>query len=124
MYGDADVVVADGFSGNIALKSIEGCGKTVSDILSKAFRKSFGSRISYLFAKKQLKKLKLMLDYSAMGGTIFLGLQKTVIKSHGSSMAKSITPSVLQAVDAYEGGLIRSLTESFENLVSQEGGDE
>ena len=106
------------------MKSIEGCGKTVSDILSKAFRKSFGSRISYLFAKKQLKKLKLMLDYSAMGGTIFLGLQKTVIKSHGSSMAKSITPSVLQAVDAYEGGLIRSLTESFENLVSQEGGDE
>ncbi len=125
MYGNIDVAVADGFSGNIALKSMEGCAKTVSDILAQSFRKSFGSRISYLFAKKHIGKLKSMLDYNAMGGTIFLGLNKIVIKSHGSSTAKSITPSVLQAVDAYQGRLIETLTEAFRDAgISEERGDE
>lgn len=124
MYGDADIAVADGFSGNIALKAMEGCGKTVSEILGREFKKSLGSKLSYLFAKKQIGSLKKLLDYSAMGGSVFLGLKKIVIKSHGSSTAKSITPSVVQAVDAYEGGLIQKLTEAFAELGLAEGGDE
>ncbi|MDE5897006.1 MAG: phosphate acyltransferase PlsX [Clostridia bacterium] len=113
MYGDADVAVSDGFSGNIALKSIEGCGKTVSAVLNKEFRASFGSKLSYLCAKKQIGKLKHMLDYARMGGSVFLGLKKVVIKSHGSSKAKSITPSVVQAVDAYRGNLIGNISEAL-----------
>ncbi len=109
MYGDVDVVVSDGFSGNIALKACEGCGKTVADVLGKEFRRSLGTKISYLFAKKPIGKLRSMLDYSRQGGSIFLGLKKAVLKCHGSSKAKSVTPTVCQAVDAYRGGLIGNI---------------
>ena len=113
MYGDVDVAVSDGFSGNVALKSIEGCGKTVSAVLNREFRASLGSKLSYLCAKKQIGKLKYMLDYARFGGSVFLGLKKAVIKSHGSSKAKSITPSVIQAVDAYRGNLIGNISEAL-----------
>ena len=52
-----------------------------------------------------------MLDYAKLGGSVFLGLKKVVVKCHGASKAKSVTPSVVQAVDAYRGGLIDSITE-------------
>ncbi len=109
MYGDVDIAVSDGFSGNIALKSIEGCGKTVSSVLKQEFKRSFGSKLAYLCAKKQIGKLKSMLDYAKLGGSVFLGLKKVVIKTHGSSKADSICPSVVQAVDACRGGLIASI---------------
>ena len=109
MYGDVDIAVADGFSGNIALKAIEGCGKTVAAVLNQEFRRSLGSKLSYLCAKKPIGKLKNMLDYARLGGSVFLGLKKIVVKSHGNSKAKSITPAVLQAVDAYRGGLIANI---------------
>ena len=109
MYGDVDVAVSDGFSGNIALKAIEGCGKTVSAVLGQEFRRSLGTKLSYLCAKKPIGKLKGMLDYARLGGSAFLGLKKIVIKSHGNSKAKSITACVLQALEAYEGKLVENL---------------
>ena len=113
MYGDVDVVVSDGFSGNVALKAIEGCGKTVATMLKKEFTRSLGSKISYLFARKPVKGLARALDYSRFGGSVFLGLKKVVIKSHGSSKAFSIKQSVFQAIDAYRGGLIPTLESMF-----------
>ena len=113
MYGDVDVVVSDGFSGNVALKAIEGCGKTVASMLKKEFTRSLGSKISYLFARKPVKGLARALDYSRFGGSVFLGLKKVVIKSHGSSKAFSVKQSVFQAIDAYRGGLIPTLEEMF-----------
>ncbi len=113
MYGDVDVAVADGFSGNIALKSAEGCGKAVAAVLNAEFRKSLFGKLGYLVVRKHINKLKTMLDYSRMGGTMFLGLKKVVVKSHGSSKAKAITPSVVQAVDAYRGNLIDKIGEAF-----------
>ena len=123
MYGDVDVAVTDGFSGNIALKAIEGCGKTVADVLSTEFRRSVGTKLSYLFAKKPINKLKNMLDYSKMGGSVFLGLKKVVVKSHGSSKAKSITPSVLQALDACRGNLVGNITKMLQDtpMAEEEG---
>ena len=109
MYGDVDVAVSDGFSGNIALKAIGGCGKTVAAMLKKQFTASLGSKLSYLFAKKPISGLANALDYSRFGGSVFLGLKKVVVKSHGSSKAKSIVPSVLQAVEACRGGLIGTM---------------
>ena len=113
MYGDVDVVVSDGFSGNIALKSIEGCGKTVAAMLKKEFTASFARKLSYLFARKSIKGLSRALDYSRFGGSVFVGLKKVVIKSHGSSKAFSIKMSVFQALDAYRGGLIPTLESMF-----------
>lgn len=109
MYGDIDVAVSDGFSGNIALKAMEGCGKTVTVILSEQLKSSVLSKIGALFMMKQLKNIKNALDYNRFGGSVFLGLKKVVVKSHGSSKAKSIRASVIQALDAYRNGLIGSI---------------
>ncbi len=111
MYGDADIVVSDGFSGNVALKSAEGCGKTVSAVLRAEFTKNLRSKIGYVFAKKQVDRLRDMLDYAKLGGSPFLGLKKLVVKCHGSAKANSIAPAVLQILEAYEGGLIGRIGE-------------
>ncbi len=110
MYGDVDIVVSDGFSGNIALKACEGCGKTVRDVLLNEFNRSAGGKLAYLFARRQISKLKNILDYASLGGSVFLGLKKVVVKSHGASKAKSIAPSVVQAVDACRGNLIEIIS--------------
>lgn len=114
MFGDVDVAVSDGFSGNIALKSMEGCGKTVATLLEEEFRRSLGSKISYLFVRKRLGALKSILDYPRLGGSIFLGVKKVVVKCHGESKAKAVKASVLQAADAYRGGLIQNIAEMLE----------
>ena len=116
MYGDYDVAVSDGFSGNIALKSLEGCGKTVAAVLTQQFKKNLGSKLAYLCAQKQINALKGMLDYAKLGGSVFLGLKKVVIKSHGSSKATSIAASVCQGVDAYRGRLIASIEEMLQSI--------
>ena len=106
MYGDVDIVVSDGFSGNIALKAVEGCGKTVSAVLKQEFKKNFASKLAYLCARKQIGRLRGMLDYAKLGGSVFLGLKKVVVKTHGNSKANAFAPSVVQAVDACTGGLV------------------
>ncbi len=120
MYGDADIVVSDGFSGNIALKSVEGCGKTVSAVLKSEFKRNFGSKMSYLFARKQINRLRDMLDYARLGGSPFLGLKKLVVKCHGASKANSITPAVFQILDAYEGDLIGKIADMLKDVQTEE----
>ena len=122
MYGDVNVAVSDGFSGNIALKSVEGCGKAIASLLNTEFRKSPFSKLSYLFARRTMRRLYSVLDYARLGGTMFLGLKSVVVKSHGASKAKTITPAVIQAVDAYRGNLIGKIEEAFAQAgVSAEG---
>ncbi len=116
MFGDSDIVVADGFSGNVALKSAEGCGKTVGAILKQEFSKA---KMRYLIARKQIEKVKTILDYNRSGGAIFLGLQKTVVKAHGSSKAETITATVLQAVDAVEGGTAERIAQMLPDPVEE-----
>ena len=83
MLGECDVVVADGFSGNIALKSIEGCGKLVLGVMKKQFTSSLSAKIGYLFARKAIKGMRAQLDFNKFGGALLLGLKKPVVKSHG-----------------------------------------
>ena len=116
MFGDSDIVVADGFSGNVALKSAEGCGKTVGAILKQEFSKA---KMRYLIARKQIEKVKTILDYNRSGGAIFLGLKKTVVKEHGSSKAETITATVLQAVDAVEGGTAERIAQMLPDPVEE-----
>lgn len=115
MFGDVDICVADGFSGNIALKAVEGCGKTVSTVLKQEFKRNLSGKLAYLCSKKQIGKLRDMLDYAKLGGSVFLGLKKVVVKAHGNAKADSVLPAVLQAADAYENGLIRSIEEMLQN---------
>lgn len=109
MYSDVDVVVSDGFTGNIALKSVEGCGKTVKDMLNRAFRRNIFTKISYLFAKGSIGALKTALDYDVLGGALFVGMKKPIIKIHGTCRAKAVAPAIIQAYNAYETKLTEEI---------------
>ncbi len=116
MLGECDVAVADGFSGNIALKSIEGCGKLVLGVLKKEFSATLRTKIGYLFMKKAIKNMRGQLDFDKYGGALLLGLKKVVVKSHGSSKAGSIAASVANALSIYKGGLVPSVEKMLEEV--------
>lgn len=106
MVGDVDVVVSDGYTGNIALKSIEGCGKAISSILKREFKKNLFAKLRAALVLDILGKVKKSVDYEGLGGAMLLGLKKTVVKGHGNSKAKSFSASVLQAVHAVRGDMV------------------
>lgn len=100
LSGDIDVVVADGFSGNIALKACEGTALAFMSLLKEGIMAGgLRSKLGYLLLKPVLKNIKKTMDYNAYGGAVFAGLEKVVIKAHGSSKAKSIAAAVLQAAE-------------------------
>lgn len=99
LTGEFDVIVADGFSGNVALKSMEGAVNTVLKSLKAGVYGSISGKIGGLFLKKTFTKLKDKLDYNNKGGALFLGVNKPVIKAHGSSKRFAIKNTVLQAVE-------------------------
>lgn len=96
LSGNYDVVVTDGFYGNILLKSVEGTALFVMNELKNSIKERFLSKIGALFMKKSLKKLKGKLNYNGHGGAAFLGVKKLVIKGHGASDANSILKSIEQ----------------------------
>ena len=106
MMGGADVVVADGFSGNIMLKSLEGTAKFLMKELKKMFLSSTKTKLAAGQVKGDLAELKKLLDPSEVGGTPFLGISRPVIKAHGSSDAKAICNAVLRAKEYAESGFI------------------
>ena len=92
--------MADGFSGNIALKACEGTALAFMSLLKEGIMAGgLRSKLGYLLLKPVLKNIKKTMDYNAYGGAVFAGLEKVVIKAHGSSKAKSIAAAVLQAVE-------------------------
>lgn len=108
LSGDYDVVVADGFSGNIALKAIEGAVSLAMGEIKQAFKGVKGF-ISGMLVINRLKKSKSKLDYNKYGGSPFLGIKKIVIKSHGSSKAETIRNAIFQAYDLYKANIIEGL---------------
>ncbi len=115
MLGDFDVVVADGFSGNIALKSMEGCGKLVLGVLKKEFSSSLSSKIGYLFMRKAIKRMRGQLDFDKAGGALLLGLKKPVIKSHGSSKPETIAASINHAATVHRNALIPAIEQLLDD---------
>ncbi len=126
VLGDVDVVVADGFSGNIALKSMEGCGKFVLNVLKKQIKSSLRSKIGYLFMRKALNGMREQLDFDKTGGALLLGLKKPVIKSHGSSKPETIANSIANAANVCRGGLVPAVEKLLAeaNLAAAENFDE
>lgn len=106
MLGGADVIVADGFTGNIMLKSLEGTGKFLLKELKKMFLSSTKTKLAAGLVKGDLADMKKLLDPSEIGGTAFLGISKPVIKAHGSSDARAICNAVLRAKEYAESGFI------------------
>ena len=106
MVGDIDVAVADGFTGNIALKSIEGCGKAISAIMKREFKKNFFATMRAALVYDVIKNIKKSADYETMGGAMFLGLKKAVVKAHGNSKASGFAICIGQAVEAVRGDMV------------------
>lgn len=104
--GAADVIVCDGFTGNIVLKLCEGFGIFIKKTLKELFYENVLSKVGGLLVTDSLKKLKKKMDYSEHGGAPFLGISKPVIKAHGSSNAKSISYCILQAKNYASSGII------------------
>ncbi|MEI4487284.1 phosphate acyltransferase PlsX [Frigidibacter sp. MR17.14] len=99
-----DVIVTDGFTGNIALKTGEGTAKLVSDFLKEAFRATFLSKIAALLALASLKRLQKRIDPRRVNGGVFLGLNGTIVKSHGSADATGVSAAIKLAFQLAQSG--------------------
>ncbi len=104
-----DVLVADGFTGNILLKSIEGMGKLFLGELKRVYNKNIKTKLSYLMVKKDIMSLKNNFDASSYGGAPLLGLNKPVVKAHGSSKHKDIVSAIKQLCTYIESGIIEKV---------------
>ncbi|MEC5422729.1 phosphate acyltransferase PlsX [Virgibacillus sp. C22-A2] len=113
LNGAADVVVTDGFSGNIALKTIEGTAMTMFSMLKDTFMSSMKTKIAAGMVKKDLKELKNKLDYSEYGGAGLFGLAAPVIKAHGSSNRRAVYSAIKQACHMVE----YNVTETIKNTI-------
>lgn len=112
--GAVDVVVCDGFSGNVLLKSIEGTAMFMGSLMKhKIFKRNFLSKIGYLFCKPGVDEVMGMLDYRTIGGTQFLGIRKPVIKAHGSSDALAFQNAIRQAETAAQSDFTAELEEKL-----------
>lgn len=111
--GVCDAVITDGFTGNIALKLIEGTAITFFKLIKNALYKNIFNKLAALVIKKDLYSLKSMMDSSEVGGAPLLGVKKPVIKAHGSSDAKAIKNAIRQAVTFTKNGVIDTITEQL-----------
>lgn len=118
--GECEVVVSDGFTGNVALKLYEGMGSYFSHTLKDMLMGSFGGKLAALLIMKKVKAFKKKMDYSETGGAVLMGISKPVIKAHGSSNAKAFYNAIRQAKNCVDGDIIGEITKSLELLKKQE----
>ena len=107
--GNVEVVVCDGFAGNVLLKSIEGTAMFMGSLMKRMFKKSLFSKIGYLLCSSGVKDIMRLMDYRQIGGTQFLGIKKPVIKAHGSSDALAFRNAVKQAAEAAKNDMTPEL---------------
>jgi len=116
MEGVCDVLVADGYSGNIMLKTMEGMGMFFSRALKKLFMKNLLTKLAAVLVKGGISEIRKTMDYTEAGGAPLMGISKPVIKAHGSSDAKALKNAVRQAIRYHESGIISEITENIENM--------
>lgn len=117
LSGDFDVVVCDGFNGNIALKSAEGTANTMLSLIKEGvYGGGLKCKLGALMLKPVFAGVKKKMDYNSQGGACFLGVKKVVVKSHGASKAKSITASILQAKALAESRICEKISDGMSVL--------
>jgi phosphate acyltransferase len=114
--GTVDVFVTDGFTGNVALKAIEGVAKLFTESLRASFHHSVPARIGYVFARGSLKKLGTRLDPRRYNGAMFLGLAGIAVKSHGSTDAFGFANAIGVAADVKRYGLLEKIIDEMARL--------
>jgi glycerol-3-phosphate acyltransferase PlsX len=120
--GDVDVIVCDGFVGNIVLKAGEGMAGMLLKMIKEEINKSWLAKIGAVMAIPALKALQKRLDYNEYGGAPFLGVNGVSIICHGSSKAMAIKNAVRLARDSVDNFLVEEIRESMENMESREAG--
>ncbi|MBR4940828.1 MAG: phosphate acyltransferase PlsX, partial [Clostridia bacterium] len=118
--GAADVIVADGFSGNVMLKAMEGVGLFFASELKTKLKSDFITKIGALLVKKRIYELKKLMDYKEVGGSPLVGISAPVIKAHGSSNAYSLKNAIRQAIRYAEGNVIADITENISAMKCSE----
>lgn len=116
MNGAVDVVVSDGFSGNVLLKAMEGMALYMSGQIKKIFFKNLRTKLGALLVKGEMGSFRKKMDYSEVGGSIFLGISKPVIKAHGSSNARAIKCAIAQAVTIASSNMIGEISGHIEDM--------
>lgn len=116
MMGACDVIVSDGYSGNIMLKSIEGAGKLMAKELKAVLMKNAGTKLAALLLKSGLAGFKKMLDPNEVGGTALLGISKPVVKAHGSSNEVAFCNAIRQAVEVAQSGIIADIEANIDKM--------
>ena len=114
--GNYDVVVADGFDGNIILKHTEGLAKALFTMIKDELMASMGTKIGAMLAKPAFRKVKRRMDYNAVGGAPLLGVNGAVVKAHGSSGAEAIENAIRQARRMLEGDVVGKIREGLKAL--------
>ncbi|MBR2909222.1 MAG: phosphate acyltransferase PlsX [Clostridia bacterium] len=110
LSGEVDVLVSDGFAGNVALKSTEGAVMNLLKLIKSSIKEAgLGAKIGATLMKKVFKSIKSRMDYNTQGGSPFVGINKIVVKSHGTSTAETILSCVKQVKEIHESGFIESL---------------
>ena len=113
LSGDCDVIVTDGFSGNIFLKSSEGMAKMMSSMIKNAFKRNLWSKLGYLHVKKGIKEMTETMDYKSTGGAMLLGVNGVVVKAHGNSDAYSFGCALEVAYKLVDNNLINKIKEGI-----------
>ena len=114
--GSVDVVVSDGFTGNVLLKATEGVIKYMMKSLKGVFYASTMNKLAAAVLKKDLKKMAKSMDVNEVGGTALIGNSKPVVKAHGSSNAASIFAAIRQAKNFVEAGVVSEIQENIEYM--------
>jgi len=116
--GNYDVIVCDGFAGNVALKASEGIATMMLKLIKNEIYSSLKNKLAGVMLKKSFGKIRSMMDYNQSGGAPFIGVEKLVIKSHGSSKAQSICGSIMQVYEMQKNDLIGKIKASLPELKS------
>lgn len=120
--GEVDVVVTDGFTGNVALKTAEGTSRLISAFLREAFQSSIAAKIGYVIARRAMAKLRYRVDPRRYNGAVLLGLNGIAVKSHGGTDEIGFANAIGVAADMYSHGFIEKMKADFETL-DEEGAE-
>ena len=123
MEGNADVMVCDGFVGNVILKTVEGMGHVISDRIKGMFKKSVLTKVGALFVMNGLNNFKKSMDYREYGGAPLLGCKKLVLKGHGSSDTKAAFAAIKQAKIFIDTDVNKEIEENLKKINTEESED-
>jgi glycerol-3-phosphate acyltransferase PlsX len=115
LNGDCDVIVCDGFSGNVLLKGMEGIAKMMSGMIKANFKKNLWTKLGYLHVRKGFKDMSETMDYKSVGGAMLLGINGVVVKAHGNSDAYSFFSALKVAKQMVDYQVVNNIKESLKN---------